>query len=225
MDLFKLIFEHDMRLDALKERQLDRSVQQVSQSIEDFLKPDPTYSKFYISGTVLGDSDLDVDHLFGLNQLNRFEEVLDAIENGLNEYNYFYQNRKISLLEFAEQAEIGYPVILTFKNTCEWDIETLMIDSGSNVGHKKSELAEVLEEDDLVLYKEPALQGFDFHLFSRKNIYPSLFYPLQKLIDPDFRFFSINGKRIQSERKFYFETWSLNRPPHGVEEVFIDTKL
>lgn len=225
MDLFKLIFEHDLRLDALKERQLDRSAQVVSQSIEEFLKPDPTYSKFYISGTVMADAGSGEGHLFGIDQLSRFEEVLDALENGLKEYHVFYQSRQVSLSEFAEKAEIGYPAIFTLKNTCEWNVEPLVIDSGSNVGHKKSELAEILEEDDLVLYKEPALQGFDFHLFSRKNIYSSLFSPLQKLIDPDFRFFSINGKRIQSERKFYFETWALNRLPHGVEEVFVGTKI
>jgi len=35
----------------------------------------------------------------------------------------------------------------------------------------------------------------------------------------------MNGKRITSERKFYFETWTLDRPPHGVEEVFKETVL
>jgi hypothetical protein len=45
MDIFKLIYEHDLRLDALRERHLDRSEQQTSSTLEDFLKPDPTYSK------------------------------------------------------------------------------------------------------------------------------------------------------------------------------------
>jgi hypothetical protein len=35
----------------------------------------------------------------------------------------------------------------------------------------------------------------------------------------------MNGKRITSERKFYFETWALSQPPHGIEEVFPETVL
>ena len=223
MDLFKLIYEHDLRLDELKERQLDRSVQDVSMSIEDFMKPDPTFSKFYISGTLMvtGDSEF----TFGLNRLEKFSPVIQSLKRALSEYQISYESRWIQLEEFAENAEIGNPAIFTLKERCDWDIEPLKLDSDSNVGHKKSELAEVLGADDLVLYKEPALQGFDFHLFSKKNIYPKLFYPLQELLSSDFRFFSINGKRIQSERKFYFETWALDKPPHGVEEVFKSTKI
>jgi hypothetical protein len=44
-------------------------------------------------------------------------------------------------------------------------------------------------------------------------------------VDDEFRFFSMNGKRINSERTFYFETWALDRPPHGIEEVFTETVL
>ena len=223
MDLFKLIYEHDLRLDELKERQLDRSTQDVTMSIEDFMKPDPTYSKFYISGTRLAAGDS--DHMFGLNRLEIFSQVNQSLKTALNDYRISYENSWIQLEEFADHAEIGNPAIFTHKKQCEWDIEPLIIGSGSNVGHRKSELAEVLEQDDLVLYKEPALQGFDFHLFSKKNIYPKLFYPLQKLLSSDFRFFSINGKRIQSERKFYFETWTLDKPPHGAEEVFKSTEI
>lgn len=223
MDLFKLIYEHDLRLDRLRERHLDRSVQEVGLSIEAFMKPDPTYSRFYISGTLMNESGS--DPTFGVDRMTRFPEVINALETALRDYRISYQNRWVDLQEFVEKAEIGDPAILTMKELNEWDTESLRIDSDSNVGHRKSELAEVLEEDDLVLYKEPALQGFDFHLFSKKNIYPELFYPLQKLISSDFRFFSINGKRIQSERKFYFETWTLDRPPHGAEEVFKSTKI
>jgi hypothetical protein len=114
---------------------------------------------------------------------------------------------------------------LSKKAEVEWDREKLVVDDESNVGHKKSELAEVLKSGDLVLYKEKAHQGFDLHLFSQKNIYPKLFYPLRNLVNDDFRFFSINGKRIRSERQFYFETWSLHKPPHGAEEVFAETEI
>ena len=219
MDIFKLIFEHDLRLDELRERHLDRSTQEVSASIEDFMKPDPTYSKFYISGTLLDRK------AFGLNCLRNYPKVLSALEETLADFNVFLNDSSEPLEEAIKQAEIGWPILLSKKNDVEWNQQKLALDDESNVGHKKSELAEVLKSGDLVLYKEKAHQGFDLHLFSEKNIYPNLFYPLRELAGDEFRFFSINGKRIRSERQFYFETWSLHKPPHGAEEVFSDTKI
>lgn len=219
MDLFKLIFEHDLRLDELRERQLDRNIQDITSTIEDFMKPDPTYSKFYISGTVLD------QEKFGLNCLNKFSEVVDALSEALESYNIFFKDTPTSLNQAVEEAEIGWPILLSKNTTVEWDRQHLLVDNDSNVGHKKSELAKVLKSGDLVLYKEKAHHGFDLHLFSEKNIYPKLFYPLRKLVGDDFRLFSINGKRVRSERQFYFETWTLERPPHGAEEVFRDTVI
>lgn len=218
-DIFKLIFEHDLRLDQLKERKLDRSTQETSGSIEDFLKPDPTYSKFYISGTVLPDQE------FGINRILKYDEFLNQFESALSQYSCFYGSEKITLSKAIEKAEIGEAIILSKKAQNNWDVEELRVDKDSNVGHKKDYLAEVLQSDDLVLYKEHAHHGFDFHLFSKHNIYNLLFEPFKKLLSEEFRFFSINGKRIRSERKFYFETWSLNKPPHGAEEVFESTVL
>lgn len=219
MDIFKLIFEHDLRLDQLRERHLDRSVQEVSASIEDFMKPDPTYSKFYITGTVLDEKQ------FGLSCLKEFDRVIEGLAGALEEYHLFYDGEENSMEHALQSAGIGDALFLSNNEKIEWDAESLKIDSDSNVGHKKSELAEVLESGDLVLYKEHAHQGFDLHLFSKKNIYPDMFYPLRELVSSDFRFFSINGKRIRSEKQFYFETWTLDRPPHGAEEVFKSTMI
>ncbi|MCG2587576.1 hypothetical protein [Rhodohalobacter sulfatireducens] len=219
MDIFKLIFEHDLRLDELRERHLDRSSQEVSASIEDFMKPDPTYSKFYISGTVLNRK------TFGLDRIKHFPQVMDSLSKALNGFNIFLDDTPVELQNAVKEAEIGWPILLSENNEIEWDPEMLVIDDESNVGHKKSELAQVLKSGDLVLYKEKAHQGFDLHLFSQDNIYPKLFYPLRELVNEEFRFFSINGKRIRSERQFYFETWALHQPPHGVEEVYTDTEI
>lgn len=218
MDIFKLIYEHDLRLDALRERHLDRTTQETS-SLEDFLKPDPTYSKFYITGTDLANK------RFGLNCLKNYSKVAKAIAPAFGDKRLFLNHKAVSFDQFLDQAELGEPLIITDQTDVSWDIEKLVINKDNNVGHIKSEIAEVLKSDDYILYKEKAHQGFDLHLFSKKNIYKSLFYPLQKLVGDDFRFFSINGKRIRSERKFYFETWTLNRPPHGAEEVFKETVL
>lgn len=219
MDIFKLIFEHDLRLDELRERHLDRSTPEVSASIEDFMKPDPTYSKFYISGTLLDRK------AFGLNCLRKYPDVISAFKEALNDYNLFLNDASPELEEAIKTAEIGSPILLSKDDKIKWDPQKLVVDNESNVGHKKSELAEVLKSGDLVLYKEKAHQGFDLHLFSEKNIYPDLFYPFRELVNEEFRFFSINGKRIRSERQFYFETWSLHKPPHGAEEVFAETKI
>ena len=219
MDIFKLIFEHDLRLDELRERHLDRNIQEVTTTIEDFMKPDLTYSKFYISGTVLE------EELFGLNRLKNYPKVINALSGGLDTYQVFLNDSPVHLQEALERAQIGWPIVFSEKDQIEWDREGLIVDDESNVGHKKSELAEVLKAGDLVLYKEKAHQGFDLHLFSQDNIYPKLFYPLRELAGEEFRFFSINGKRIRSERQFYFETWTLQKPPHGAEEVFSDTKI
>lgn len=219
MDIFKLIYEHDLRLDALRERHLDRSEQETSTSLEDFLKPDPTYSKFYITGTDLA------NRQFGLNCLKNYLEVSSALELAFDGKHLFLKGNPVKLDHFLEFADFGDPLIISEGNVCSWNIEKLKINNDNNVGHIKTEIAEVLKSEDYILYKEKAHQGFDLHLFSKKNIYRSLFYPLQKLVGDDFRFFSINGKRIRSERKFYFETWTLDRPPHGAEEVFKETVL
>ncbi|MEX0648646.1 MAG: hypothetical protein WEA56_07765 [Balneolaceae bacterium] len=219
MDIFKLIFEHDLRLDQLRERQTDRSIQETNQSLEAFLKPDPTYSKFYFTGTRLPEPS------FGLNQLQSFPSVMKALNDSLNGYHIISENGIISFKEALNNAKIGEALILSVNENVSWDFNRLRITSDSNAGHKKEYLAEILQTDDLVLYKENAHHGYDLHLFSRKNIYPRLFNTFRNLVSDSFRYFSINGKRIRSEQKFYFETWTLDRPPHGAEEVFKETVL
>lgn len=220
MDIFKLIYENDLRLDALRERHNDRNTPEVSSSIEDFLKPDPTYSKYYITGTRL------TEGVFGLNKLAQFNNITDALNRVVvkDSGNTLSGSFK-KLDDFIRDAGIGNAVIIGHSKAQPVDPQELFIDDNSNVGHKKEKLAEVLSGGSKVLYKERAKDGFDLHLFSGDNIYQQLFYPLQKLVSPEFRFFSMNGKRITSERKFYFETWTLNRPPHGAEEVFPETVL
>lgn len=219
MDIFKLIYEHDLRLDTLKSRHTDRSTQDTSMTIEDFMKPDPTYSKFYFTGTRL------TEEQFGLNKLDRFDEVIASLNSALSSYRCFTVDGKKPLTKAIDDVPIGEAMVLTKENSHSWNLKELSIDTNSNVGHKKESIANLLETDDLLLYKEQAKSGFDLHLFSKKNLYPKMFYPLQEMVDDTFRFFSMNGKRVTSERKFYFETWTLQRPPHGTEEVFKETVL
>lgn len=220
MDIFKLIYEHDLRLESLRARHTDRNSQDVTVSLESLLKPDPTYSRFYLSGSRLDNQQ------FGLNVLEHYPSVMKRLEDVLDSYRIFTCNgEQKSLTQTVNTEPVGPAILLTRSTAPVTSIEELSLDQESNTGHRKEPLRHALEEGELILYKEQAHHGFDLHLFSRENIYRSLFFPFKELIQEQFRFFSINGKRIQSERKFYFETWALERPPHGVEEVFEQTIL
>ncbi|HET8865470.1 MAG TPA: hypothetical protein VFM80_07205 [Gracilimonas sp.] len=219
-DIFKLIFHHDQRLDKLAERNTRDHPKQMETTLDDFMKPDPTYSRFYFTGTDLA------NERFGLNMLAAYDEVINALEVAFPSKNIFtYQTQFPSIQKAIQDLQPGEIFILTDKDEVELDISTLHIDVNSNVGHLKEELKEALEANHIVVYKEQAKDGFDLHMFSKKNVYREMFFPLQKLVPDHFRFFSINGKKFRSERHFYFETWTLDRPPHGFEEVHPETVL
>lgn len=217
--ILKLIFHHDQRLDQLADRNANRSKEQIESTLADFMKPDPTYSRLYFTAT-----DLEKDE-FGLNVLSEYDDFILALEIGLR-FDSYQTSEAVynSLDEAISNIELG-EVILIGNRKPDFDISSLHIDKNSNVGHLKLELKDALEAGFFVLYKEQAKNGFDLHLFSKKNIYPKFFHPLQKMLPDAFRFFSINGKKFRSERHFYFETWTLDQPPHGFEEVFVESVL
>jgi hypothetical protein len=219
-DIFKLIFHHDQRLDKLSERNTRENPKEMESTLEDFMKPDPTYSKFYLTGTDLA------NERFGLNTLSAFNKVIEALELAFLDKKIFTHKTEFpSINKAIQDLQLGEVLILTDKDEVSLDISTLHIDVNSNVGHLKDELKEALESDHIVVYKEQAKDGFDLHLFSKKNVYREMFFPLKKLVPDYFRFFSINGKKFRSERHFYFETWTLDQPPHGFEEVHPETVL
>ncbi|MEX0608483.1 MAG: hypothetical protein WD016_03380 [Balneolaceae bacterium] len=219
-DIFKLIFEHDLRLDELAKRNANKTPEEIEASLADFMKPDPTYSKFYLTGTDLK------DQRFGINILNAYRNILDALGEAFPKKFYTAEKSFNSLFEAVESIKTGEVVVVSSDNESpELDITTIHVDANSNVGHFKSELKVALEQGLIVIYKEQAKDGFDLHIFSKKNIYRDMFFPLQNLVPNAFRFFSINGKKFRSERHFYFETWTLEKPPHGFEEVFPESVL
>ncbi|MFV1883309.1 MAG: hypothetical protein ACMZ7B_02295 [Balneola sp.] len=205
-DILKLIFHHDQRLDDLAPS---------SESINDnplaaFTKPDPTYSTIYFSAT-----DLE-NEKFGVNVLSEYESFINAISKGFEGYEFTTKSgNHQSLKEGIEELGVN-EVLVASKEKAEPGI------IHSFVGKM---LRDVMEKDWIVIYKREAKDGFDLHLFSKKNIYTEFFYPLQSLLPDTFRFFSINGKRLSSEQKFFFETWTLHKPPHGFEEVFPESVL
>lgn len=220
MDIFKLFFDHDLRLDKLAKRNANKTEEEIEASLHDFTTPTPTYSKFYLTGTRLDQEN------FGINRLNHWEQIRDKFEATFDLHYYLGADRSYRTLSQAlECSDIGDAIVITEAESIEQDISNLNVDDESNVGHFKEELSQVLLDKHLVLYKEKAHDGFDLHLFSRVNIYPKLFHAFKPLVGPSLRFFSINSKRMGSERHFYFETWTLDKPPHGAEEVLPQTAL
>lgn len=218
MDIFKLFFDHDMRLDKPVARDEEEDAQA---RLKDFMTPTPTFSKFYLTGTRLD------ENKFGLNCIAKYPEILDKLDTVFDDDSIHSVDKKFDSLSAAvREVPVGHPILIAKESeTAEVNLHSLIIDEESNVAQIKEELREPLLSGRIVIYKEQAKNGFDLHIFAKENIYRHLFYPLRDLVDHSFRFFSINSKRMRSERHFYFETWALDRPPHGAEEVFEATEL
>jgi len=219
MDIFKLFFDHDLRLDSLASRNDEYSIEYDEDRLADFMKPDPTFSKFYITGTRLEDEQ------FGINTLTKADEVIEQLDKSFDEQKLITPAGIFESLSNALPAvKIGQAMIIN-KDEVTVDFAALEIDEESNFGHKKDKVRQILQSGSNLLYKEKANHGFDLHLFSKTNIYSILFENFKPLVSENFLFFSINSKRMRSEQDFYFETWTLDKPPHGAEEVFPETVL
>lgn len=222
MDFFKLLYEHDQRLDSLRTRHTDRSEPETSSTIEDFLKPDPTYSRFYLSGSRPNEQQ------FGLTTLQRAPELIEIISGIFKDWTPFASNESLAsdpLDRALARSRPGDLWIFTKESRPAVSPKQLLEDQNRTMSHKSESLKQALESGNRVLFVEGAHHGLDLHLFSMENIYRELFFPIQEMVNDSFRFFSMNGKRIRSERNFFFETWRLERPPHGVEEVFSESVL
>lgn len=205
-DILKLIFLHDQRLEDLA----SSTEQENANPLESFTKPDPTYSTLYFSGT-----DLENDR-YGINTISSYTEFVKAIEKGIEGLLIHSKNGiHKSLVDALDKLEMNEALVISND-----DVEPNIIHSFT-----KKMLRDVLEKGWIILYKREAKNGFDIHLFSKNNIYRNFFYNLQATLPDSFRFFSINGKRLSSEKQFYFETWTLAKPPHGFEEVFPESVL
>lgn len=219
MDLFKLFFEHDLPLNTFSERDTDRSGD-TEMSLEDFMKPLPTYSKFYLTGTRLDD-----EH-FGLSALDRYEHLLEKLDEIFSDYHLLAANGEgDSFTQAFDELKPGECAVAYPEEYDGPSPDELTLTEDEGLIEKQPLLKQAMEAGGMVIYKEKAHHGFDLNIFSTENIYTRFFYPFRDLVSESFRFFSINAKRVNSERKFYFETWTLERPPHGAEEVFPETVL
>ena len=243
-DIFKLIFEHDLRLEQLAGEQDPRRELHRPSTLEEFMKPVQTYSKFYFSGTRLNDAD-PLDSRFGFNVLQRHEELLEGFRRALALHSVHTSEGLHSGMNILHPTDNGplsqaNQTLLLFPDAASEAAGLKLLEQPDMQEIFSSELSvrekikvkrPFLDAGAYVLFTEQAHHGVDLHLFSKANIYEAFFAEYQPLVLPPgegqghFRFFSINGKRSKSERLFYFETLSLHRPPHGFEEVFPQTTL
>lgn len=206
-DILKLIFHHDQRMDDLAPSASD---QEQESPMAMFTQPDPTYSTLYFSG-----SDLEQEQ-FGLNTLSGYEQVVREMEAGIGDKKFTTKaGEHDSLAEAVNELEVNEALVISDENVQQEIIHSFT----------RQILRDVLEKGWIILYKREAKNGFDLHFFTKENIYTRFFHPLQELLPETFRFFSINGKRLSNERQFFFETWTLHKPPHGFEEVFPESVL
>lgn len=213
MDIFKLFFNHDQSLRDLKANDTN---QEEDSRLADFMNPSPTYSTFYITGTILPEEQ------FGLSTLQQSSKIIDQLGQ-------VFKNRTIHTAENTFQRldtaltniENGQALIID-TTTKENIYNSSALASNDQSGPV---LRKLLQSGAWVLSKIQAPHGYDLYLYTKKNIYPNLFEVFKPLISKQLRFFSINRKRIKTDRQFYFETNSLKKPPHGAEEVFPDTTL
>lgn len=185
------------------------------------MRPVPIFSHFYISSTDLGSQ----EPSFGLSTHPKVEEIVEAVGRHLG--------REVWITSLAETGnfrdavkllQIGEATIAPIGTSSS---EKMTVAPSNNSGEPGvvSALYDLIRDKSIVAFKEKAHHGWDLHIYSLINIYPSLFNALKPLIGDGTRLFSMNGKRIRSERLFYFETWTLDNPPHGAEEVFEDTVI
>lgn len=205
-DILKLIFHHDQRMETLA----PSAVSEEDNPLAAFMKPDPTFSTLYFSGT-----DLDRQR-FGLNTLAEFEAIMNALSEGFGATTFYTEKGKLDDFKKAiETSEEGSVIVVSNE-----ELSINQVHQYSN-----SELREALEKGWSVIHKKKAKNGFDLFVMSKQNLYLDFFYPLKSLLPNAFRFFSINGKRVISEKFEFFETWRLDKPPHGFEEVFVESVL
>lgn len=222
MDIFKLIFEHDLTLEQLSGNHdpRRRGAADAPSTIEQFLRPEPTFCRYYFTGTRFPENH------FGLNSLSHAHELLDTLVHALpptlwhNESGDLCGNLARDLMQSAPHC-----LFISGETSDPGLREALRQNHQTGIREQFEPLTRLLTQDHMVLITEKAHHGTDLHLFSRHNLYEPFFHAYQKLVSPDLRFFSINGRRVSSERHFYFETWTLERPPHGFMEVTAQARL
>ena len=234
MEILKIIFEHDMTLEHLSGHDDPRNRMEGRElTLASFLTPQKTYNRYYFTGTNLD------ENRFGLSALHAWPVVRKMIERILLESaaepsceparagRHWHRPDGTQYNTFTEALKDLKPYdILISGDTSDQDFRSkLTLDDRTGIRERFEPLTALLDRRHLVILAEKAHHGYDLHLFCRDNLYEPLFHGCKHILNPELRCFTINGKRVNSERHFYFETWSLDRPPHGFQEVTPDARI
>ncbi len=244
MDILKIIFEHDLTLEHLSGNENSRNRQNSRESsLEEFLRPQKTYNRYYFTGTRMP------GQRFGFTGLDNYSDLLSRLDKilsrtmsmisssgnrpGTNKAErsehtplwHHSNGHTYDTLTSAAADLNAHDVLIGGSRPEEQYRNALVLDDHTGIRERFEPLTKLLDQNHIIIITEKAHHGLDLHLFSRNNLYESIFSEYQQVTGPDLRYFSINGKRVSSERQFYFETWTLDRPPHGFQEVTPEARL
>ncbi|MDV7391376.1 hypothetical protein RZS08_08495, partial [Arthrospira platensis SPKY1] len=191
--------------------ELDTPKPSTAQTEEDrlaaFLRPDPTYSLLWFSGTRIQDGKAQL----GLQTLGHFPSIRTQIAQALGDLHLIQPqegSRYDSITHFIDAAPVNKTLILANQAFDFPPLPPTGLDF--SLSNYKSLLADCLRVGFVVLTKAPHQHGFDLMLNSHTNLYTRFFEPFKSLLPTsDLRIFSINLKRMDSERKLYFELHSV----------------
>src|SRR5690625_6396849 len=137
-DIFKLVFEHDLRLDDLRKRKRKEREAATGPSLAHFLQPAPTYSIVYLTGTELKNEE------FGLNRLINFPAVRRALQQLVGEKHVILNGTSQKLDYFLDHSEIGVPAVISKNDHTIAAFHALTLVKESNIGRRKEKLIEEL---------------------------------------------------------------------------------
>src|SRR5699024_1145599 len=219
MDIFKLFFTHDLPLDQLASKDGKQPKNRATDELSAFTSPQFTYSKFYITGTLLQ------EERFGLNQLEKVGPILQQLDQVFSKRKIYCQNGSYNSISSALASTPVEAIMIASQDPADFSFDKLYTSEDLHLKYNGTMLQNLLKDGAYILFKERSHHGYDLYLLSLENIYHNLFNAWKPLVDDEFRFFSVNSNRMRTERHYYFETWRLYRPPHGAEEVRPETVL
>lgn len=222
MDIFKISFHHDLLISELEKNNAPDAAADTD-PLAIFTKPEPTYSRIWFSGTQIhGDR-----AQLGMQILANYPSLRDTIADALADLHLIQpQGGKnvASIGEFIDQAKLNESLLLANQSFDYPPLPPTGIDFG--LSNYKGLLADCMKVGFVVLTKAPSKNGFDLLLHAHTNLYTRFFEPLKALLpNDDLRIFSINLKRMDSEKKLFFELHNVNKAPHGAEEIHPESVL
>ena len=182
-DILKLIFHHDQRLDDLapSEETVDEN------PLTTFTNPDPTYSTLYFSG-----SDLE-NEKFGINVLSKFDDLLDAIEQGFEGVPFISKNGKqVSFKKAIKELEMNEALVITND-----EIEPDIIHSFT-----RKMLRDVQKKDGLSFIKEKQKTVSIYTCSARRIFTPISFIYFRIFYQMHFGFSRLMGNDFHQKNSF-----------------------